>query len=238
VTIKVTYADKTNRSVNSDSLLDSWDDNIDSIPTWCLHLLNAPRFNTNSIVTEEGAPFSLNPTQVLVTPRSEWYLIFPQGCWLATRDWRGRISISGNKIATLPTDAEPAARWGNGHIHAKRNCFPLAAEFTFNNDGTPLDQLTVKKLSYLISKRGRQPPTCIKKWTYTLTPLPRGSTPLDWKAISSVFTSAFLSSKDFHLHYKHIIHRAIVTRHTYPATHQRREALMNVPSTWGLAPSF
>jgi hypothetical protein len=105
---------------------------------------------------------------------------------------------------------------GNGHIHAKRNCFPLAAaaEFTFNNDVTPLDQLTVKKLtclSPLISKRGpaRHPPV-LKNVYETLTPFLEEAPPLTGQANSSVFTSAFLSLQrlqDFH--YKHINHRAI-----------------------------
>jgi hypothetical protein len=106
-------------------------------------------------------------------------------------------------------DAEIAARWGSGYIHAKRISFPVVSEFTFEGDKTPLDQLTVKKLTYLISRRKSTPPTCIKNWPKTLA---IGGRPLPpWDTSTALFSNAFLSSKDYHLHYKHIIHRAVVT---------------------------
>jgi hypothetical protein len=69
---------------------------------------------------------------------------------------------------TIPDDAEIAARWGTGYIHAKRTSFPVASEFTFEGDKTPLDRLTIKKLTYMISKRNSTPSTCIKTWRKTL----------------------------------------------------------------------
>lgn len=219
VTIKVIFGEDDSRVIKAQKLLDSWLGIIQAVPKWCLRLVKTPRLRPNSLIPTQGGPFQLLPTHVLTTPRNEWFLIYPHGCYPAHRDWRGRISISGPSVASMPEDAEHAAAWGNGYIHSKRNSFPVAAEFSLEGDDTPLDKLTVKKLTYLISRKGRKPPNCIKNWTETLTPLPRGVAPLDWKAIASLFNNGFLSSKDYHLHYRHIIHRGIVTRHTWPADH-------------------
>src|SRR6056297_3495306 len=216
---KITLCDNESRVVDARSLLESWQLITKAIPDWCLKIIRKPRLRPNSILPTQGGAFQLLPTHVLTTPEDEWFLVFPHGCYPAERDWRGRLSISGPPVASLPEEAEHAAKWGNGYIQAKRNSFPVADEFTLEGDDTPLDKLSVKRLTYLISKRERKPPSCIKKWTEKLTPLPRGTPPLDWKAISSLFTNAFLSSKDYHLLYRHIIHRGLVTRHTFPADH-------------------
>jgi hypothetical protein len=41
----------------------------------------------------------------------------------------------------------------------------------------------------------------------------------DWPTIASLYSNAFFYSKDYHLHFRHILHRWIVTRHTWPAIH-------------------
>jgi hypothetical protein len=92
-------------------------------------------------------------------------------------------------------DAEIAYRWGNGYHQAKRNSFPVASEFSFEGDDTPLDKLTIKNLTYILSRRGRQQPTCIRKWPLALANVQGGHTP-DWPTIASLYSNAFLSSKD------------------------------------------
>eukprot|EP00962_Isochrysis_galbana_P036009 scaffold12376_cov143-Isochrysis_galbana.AAC.2 len=78
------------------------------------------------------------------------------------------------------------------------------------------------EIPFLYNNPTRKPPSCIKKWPVALSHI-APNIQLDWKRISSIYTNTFLSSKDFHLHYKHILHRAIITRHTYPADHARAE---------------
>ena len=161
-TIKITLCDNESRVVDARSLLESWQLITKAIPDWCLKIIRKPRLRPNSILPTQGGAFQLLPTHVLTTPEDRWFLIFPHGCYPAVRDWRGRLSISGPPVASLPEDAEHAAKWGNGYIQAKRNSFPVAAEFTLEGDDTPLDKLSVKRLTYLISKRERKPPSCIK----------------------------------------------------------------------------
>jgi hypothetical protein len=222
IKVKVTFGANDSRVIDANRLLDSWELIIGAIAQWCLNIITKPRFRPRSLLPLNGQ-FQLLPlpSQVLITPRDEWFLTFPRGCFPALRDWRGRVSISGPPTNSLPKDAEPAAAWGNGFIQAKRNSFPVAAEFSLKGVDTPLDKLTVKKLTYIISARGRRPPSCIKNGPKPLhlSPGARRASPLGWKAIASLFTTNFLSSKDFHLPYRHIIHRGTVTRHTFPADH-------------------
>jgi hypothetical protein len=95
----------------------------------------------------------------------------------------------------------------------------VAAEFSFEGDTTPLNKLTIKNnLSHLSSQQ--HSPLVHKKiardsglpQTSEKGPSPPGTT------LSAIYSSSFLSLKDFRLHYRHILHRAIVTRHTWPAT--------------------
>jgi hypothetical protein len=152
-TIKVTFGVDDSRVIDSNRLLDSWALITGAIPNWCLSIITKPRFRPRSLFPLNGQ-FHILPSHVLTTPRDEWYLIFPHGCFPALRDWRRRVSINGPPTNTLPRNAEPAAAWGNGYIQAKRNSFPVAAEFSLEGDDTPLDKLTVKKLTYSISARG------------------------------------------------------------------------------------
>jgi hypothetical protein len=59
----------------------------------------------------------------------------------------------------------------------------------------------------------------MKKWPEALADVQGGYT-TDWPTIASLYSNAFLSSKDYHLDFRHILHRGIVTRHTWPATHE------------------
>jgi hypothetical protein len=130
--------------------------------------------------------------------------------------WKSALTALKDNLQLAPIEIN-TSRWGTGYIHAKRYSYPVASEFTFEGDKTPLDRLTIKKLTYLISKRNSIPPTCIKNRPKTLA---IGEKPFPpWNTIAALYSNAFSSSKDYHLHYKHIIHRAIVTRHTWPAMH-------------------
>jgi hypothetical protein len=104
-------------------------------------------------------------------------------------------------------------------IHSCETCqLSCSSRILFRMGHYPSRQAYYKKLTYLISRRNSTPPSCIKKWPETLANFRRGTLP-PWTTISAVYSSAFLSPKDFHLHGRHILRRAIVTRHTWPATH-------------------
>jgi hypothetical protein len=111
------------------------------------------------------------PTHVLATPADVWFIVYPRGCYRATRDWRGRGFMLNSEHVTPPADTEIAARWGTGYIHAKRISFPVASEFTFEEDKTLLDHLATQKLTNLIFRRKNTPPSC----THALRTGPRPS---------------------------------------------------------------
>jgi hypothetical protein len=62
--------------------------------------------------------------------------------------------------------------------------------------------LTIPKLTRLIyHKHTHKPPNVIAKWEARFPPNPDTHTPpLDWPKISKVYSTAFLTPKDFHLH--------------------------------------
>jgi hypothetical protein len=128
-------------------------------------LLKKPRFSPDDLTYSSTQRSKIpTPSQVLVTPRGEWSIVLPRGCYPATRDWRGRVTTTADSEHTVPPeDAERAAKWGNGYHHAKRTSFPVASEFSFEGDDTPLDKITIQKRTYIISKKARSPPACIKK---------------------------------------------------------------------------
>eukprot|EP00962_Isochrysis_galbana_P024961 scaffold7688_cov130-Isochrysis_galbana.AAC.12 len=179
-------------------------------------LMKKPSWQPSCHDIDNNSPRGNDPEFAIVSPEGLWFLAYPWGFCQGTRDWRGRVSALNHTPCTPPAQCELAAKWGTKYIESKRCSFPVAEEFSINGGDTPLDQLTVKKLIYLISVRHRKPPSCVKKWPLALGHI-SPNIQLDWKRISSIYTTTFLSSKDFHLHYKHILHlhRAIITRHTY-----------------------
>jgi hypothetical protein len=154
-TVTVHFDKISKRVVIVEPWLKSWEAIISNIPDWCMQLIRQPRFCPDQIAFPQprGPRSHPAPTHVLVTPRNEWFILYPRHCYRASQDWRGRVHV------TPPKDAEIAAQWGSGYVHAKRVSFPVAAEFSFKGDTTPLDKLIIKKLTYLISRRNSTPPT-------------------------------------------------------------------------------
>jgi hypothetical protein len=186
-TIHYKDKEKTKRVIKTDELLSSWAEIIKAIPSWCLDLIKKPRFSPDDLTYPSTQRSKIpTPSQVLVIPRGEWFIVFPRGYCPATRDWRGRAAATaGSEHTVPPEDAEIAAKWGNGYHHAKRTSFPVASEFSSEGDDTPLDRITIQKLTYIISKKARSPPTCMKKWPEALANVQGGYTP-DWPTIASL----------------------------------------------------
>jgi hypothetical protein len=164
VYITIHYKDKkkTKRVIKADELLSSWAEIIKAIPSWLMVLgffSKKPRFSPDDLTYSSTQRSKiLTPSQVLVTPRGEWFIVFPRGCYPATRDWRDRVTATADSKHTVPPeDAEIVAKWGNGYHHAKRTSFSIASEFSFEEDDTPLDKITIQKLTYIISKKALSP---------------------------------------------------------------------------------
>jgi hypothetical protein len=56
------------------------------------------------------------------------------------------------------------------------------------------------------------PPNAIKNWNKKLAAEFNPPPIMDWLRISQIYTSHFLSPKDYNLHFNHITHRGFVTR--------------------------
>jgi hypothetical protein len=137
----------------------------------------------------------------------------------ATRDVRGIISKNHNDQIEQPEESIPAVRWGKGH---KVSEYPHPAEYSLDDQTIPLDKLSVKALTRIFSLKIRKPPNCIKKWDNTL--IDRGiKTTVNWHILGERYNTAFLSTKDFNLHFKHITHRAVYTRNRIYTTAKKQK---------------
>ena len=128
----------------------------------------------------------------------------------ATTDTKGRVTNT-NIIYTGPTETlHPAARWGPGYKGPTIDAYPLPEEFSFEDTRIPLDKITVRTLTQLFSNKTTKKPNCIANWNKKLGPenIPEPN----WEKLSAQYTTGFLDPRDFHLHFKHIVHRALVTR--------------------------
>eukprot|EP00962_Isochrysis_galbana_P050477 scaffold21855_cov140-Isochrysis_galbana.AAC.1 len=157
--ITFTLDDKRKRTVNATLFLNSWDDIIRAIPDWCVTLMKIPSWQPNRHALDNSSPRDKDPDFAITSPDGLWFLAYPWGFCQGTRDWRGRVKALNYTPCTPPAQCELAAKWGTNYIESKRCSFPVAEEFSFNGGDTPLDQLTVKKLTYLISARLRKPPS-------------------------------------------------------------------------------
>jgi hypothetical protein len=71
----------------------------------------------------------------------------------------------------------------------------------------PLDQLTVRHLTRMFSARKRKFPSALEAWRQRLNLRDH-----EWIEIAARYNTTFLTPRKFHMHFKHIIHRALVTR--------------------------
>jgi hypothetical protein len=73
-----------------------------------LDIIKNPRFSPDDLTysTTQRSNTHPTPSHVLVTPRGEWYIVFPWGCYPATRGWRGRVTTVDCELTVPPEDAE------------------------------------------------------------------------------------------------------------------------------------
>jgi hypothetical protein len=71
----------------------------------------------------------------------------------------------------------------------------------------PLDQLTVRHLTRMFSARKRKFPSALEVWRKRLNLRDH-----KWMEIAARCTTTFLTPRDFHMHFKYVIHRALVMR--------------------------
>eukprot|EP00962_Isochrysis_galbana_P017492 scaffold5034_cov97-Isochrysis_galbana.AAC.1 len=77
----------------------------------------------------------------------------------------------------------------------------------FSDSRIPLDQLTVRHLPRILSARKRKHPPAKAAWQARLNIKDHV-----WEDAASRCTTTFLTPRDVHTHFKHIIHRALTTR--------------------------
>jgi hypothetical protein len=122
------------------------------------------------------------------------------------------ISVRGRPQATnrfIPVDADQLyapAIWGDGvnEMQAEAS-FPLPQEWTFRHSQTPIDRHTVKSLTELFALQQRVTPSCVSRWEEILGTV-------KWEQVQSRYSNAFLTPKDWILHFRHILHRGFYTK--------------------------
>ena len=118
---------------------------------------------------------------------------------------QGNIYL-GN-LSDLELDTFPPTRWGNGYKGTAATQFPHPNMYSLQNSRIPLDQLTVRHLTRILSARKRKHPPAKMAWQARLNIKDHV-----WEDAASRCTTTFLTPRDVHTHYKHIIHRALTTR--------------------------
>ena len=83
--------------------------------------------------------------------------------------------------------------------------FPSPKEWHFCHSAKDLDKVDVKHLTRLFSLQTQKPPTCIAKWEAKYGPM-------KWGPLRKAYSNAFLTPKDYHLHFSHILHRRFYSR--------------------------
>ena len=169
-----------------------------------------------------------------------FYIIRGNTCHIASIDSKGRVACTPTVTSTLDPDTTyPAVRWGAGYKGPTVTSYPLPSEFSFEGQATPLDRLTVKHLTLLFTAHVHKPPSCLTSWPRRLrvqalaTRIPT-ATVSDGRRSATIATpvsvhrnsiptlapltqhfrnTGLLSFKDWHLYFKHILHRALSTRH-------------------------
>jgi hypothetical protein len=155
----------------------------------------------------------------VLTTRGEqtnFYIILNSQCFPATRNHKGQVFITLPDAGPvpLPPNLSRANAWGKGYTAlSMEDSVPTPNEFAFDNDSTKLDQLTIKRLTQLIyQKTKRKAPNAIKKWALKLAKEFAPAPPVNWHNLSQIYSSSFLTPKDFNLHFRHITHRGLYTR--------------------------
>ena len=169
-----------------------------------------------------------------------FYIVRGNTCHVASIDSKGRVACTPTVTSTLDPDTTyPAVRWGAGYKGPTVTSYPLPSEFSFEGQATPLDRLTVKHLTLLFTAHVHKPPSCLTSWPRRLrvqalatciptatvsdgrhsatiaTPVSvhRNSIPTLAPLTQHFRNTGLLSFKDWHLYFKHILHRALSTRH-------------------------
>jgi len=110
--------------------------------------------------------------------------------------------------------------------------------YSLQDSRIPLDQLTVRHLTRILSARKRKHPPAKAAWQARLNVKDHV-----WEDAASRCTTTFLTPRDVHTHFKHIIHRALTTREredSPPNTNTAPYAACagsekKTPCTWGNA---
>ena len=105
-----------------------------------------------------------------------------------------------------PDELLAPAIWGDGLNGVAEANFPAPREWSFFGCQRPVDETSVKVLTALFARQHIIEPTCVKRWEEI------NVGPLKWAQVKSRYSEAFLTRKDFWLHFKHILHRKFYTR--------------------------
>ena len=117
----------------------------------------------------------------------------------------GQVTGEGGPLLLDLDDGYPPGRWGAGLLGPGESSFPSPKEWHFRHSRTDLDKVDVKHLTRLFSLQIQKPPTCLAKWEAHYHPM-------KWEPLAKAYSNAFLTGKDYHPHFSHILHRRFYSR--------------------------
>ena len=117
----------------------------------------------------------------------------------------GQISGEGGPLLLDLEEGYPPGRWGAGLLGPAESSFPSPKEWHFRHSRLDLDKVNVKHLTRLFSLQTQKPPSCLAKWEAYYSPM-------KWGPLSKAYSNAFLTGRDYHPHFSHILHRRFYSR--------------------------
>jgi len=130
-------------------------------------------------------------------------------------DPRGRPVPTGENLGWIPQGGGPHIPlwWGRGIRGRAEFTYPHPKGWTFAelDSNTQLDEVNVRQLTGAFAQRFKVTPTCITTWQNRLSSW-HVKARIDWSAYGTLFSIPLITTLDYHLFAKYILHRRIYLR--------------------------
>ena len=121
---------------------------------------------------------------------------------------KGLPRRTGEQLEVDFSDMREIVRWNGRVMGIAEQTFPHPKEWRLGTATETMDKLTVRALTAAISAIKRVEPSCIGAWQQRIGQLPHD--------IGARYNNSLLTPKDWHSHFKNVLHRAMVVKGNDP----------------------
>ena len=137
----------------------------------------------------------------------------PKGVHMAQLSVKGKPHYSRCPLAFRRdvdwSDLREVVKWKGTIVGIAESVFPHPEEWRLGRIDKELDRVDVRDLTRAISEPALVQPSCLQAWAGRIGELPRD--------IGERYNNSFLTPKDWHSHFKNILHRAMWVKGHDPA---------------------